>query len=139
MAAMRVTGIGLAMKVGMSQNYLAKRLRDEMSFTLDDVEKLVSGLDIAPSISVAEFIVKAVDLNLADVRTQLGAEEEETDNVVELHRGHNRRRFGYGEDGGDRSGDDYAQRHDAAALDRGGDPNAEAEALGAPPHNSADR
>ena len=139
MAAMRVTGIGLAMKVGMSQNYLAKRLRDELPFTLDDVEKLVSGLDIAPSMSVAEFIVKAVDLNLVEVRNQLAPETEDAGEVVELRRPRNRYRFGYGEDGGDRTGDAYVQRHDAAALDRGGNPNAEAEALGETPHNSADR
>jgi transcriptional regulator with XRE-family HTH domain len=36
----RVSGMQLAGLTGMSQNYIAKRLRDEAPFTINDVEKI---------------------------------------------------------------------------------------------------
>lgn len=41
MAAERITGRQLAQMIGVSNNYLAKRLRDEMPFTLDDIDLLM--------------------------------------------------------------------------------------------------
>lgn len=42
-----MTGQKLAQQIGLSQNYVAKRLRDEAPFTLDDVAKIAFefGLD----------------------------------------------------------------------------------------------
>lgn len=45
MAALRTSGKSLAGQVGMSQNYLATRLRDEKPFTLDDLEAVILALD----------------------------------------------------------------------------------------------
>lgn len=55
--------------------------------------------------------------------------ETSASNVTEMRRPPNRYRFGYGEDGGDRTADAYIQRNNAAALDRGGDPDKEAERM----------
>ena len=40
-----ISGLKLAGLVGMSQNYIAKRLRDELPFTLDDVAAICTALD----------------------------------------------------------------------------------------------
>mgnify|MGYP002335974813 CR=1 FL=1 len=40
MGRQRVSGIQLATLTGISQNYVAKRLRDEAPFTLNDVERI---------------------------------------------------------------------------------------------------
>lgn len=40
MGRQRVSGIQLAAMTGISQNYVAKRLRDEAPFTLNDVERI---------------------------------------------------------------------------------------------------
>lgn len=45
MAARRLSGKSLAAMVGMSQNYLATRLRDEKPFSLDDLDALLVHLD----------------------------------------------------------------------------------------------
>lgn len=44
MARKRVSGIELANSTGMSQNYIAKRLRDDFPFTLNDVEMICQAL-----------------------------------------------------------------------------------------------
>jgi transcriptional regulator with XRE-family HTH domain len=43
-----ITTQALATSAGMSRNYLGKRLRDEVSFTLNDVEALCKALGIEP-------------------------------------------------------------------------------------------
>lgn len=43
LAAERITGREFAARIGMSQNYFATRLRDEKSFTIDDVERIWEG------------------------------------------------------------------------------------------------
>ena len=40
MAARNITGMAIAQTIGMSQNYVSKRLRDQGSFTLADVEAI---------------------------------------------------------------------------------------------------
>ncbi|MBG0741799.1 helix-turn-helix transcriptional regulator [Paeniglutamicibacter antarcticus] len=40
----KMTGLTLAGKVGMSQNYIAKRLRDELPFTLTDIAIICDSL-----------------------------------------------------------------------------------------------
>lgn len=40
MGRQRVSGIQLAAMTGISQNYVAKRLRDEAPFTLNDIERI---------------------------------------------------------------------------------------------------
>jgi transcriptional regulator with XRE-family HTH domain len=40
----RVSGIQLANMTGISQNYIAKRLRDEAPFTLNDIERICGAL-----------------------------------------------------------------------------------------------
>lgn len=40
----RFSGNQLAAATGMSQNYMAKRLRDEAPFTLNDIEKICDAL-----------------------------------------------------------------------------------------------
>lgn len=64
MAARRISGNQLAGSVGMSQNYLATRLRDEKPFTLDDIAKIVHALD--DRTDPHDFILKAFD-NHAEV------------------------------------------------------------------------
>ncbi len=44
LARQRITAKQLAEDVGMSQNYLGKRLRDEASFTLNDMESICEAL-----------------------------------------------------------------------------------------------
>ena len=44
----RVTTTALAEATGLSRNYLGKRLRDEVPFTLNDVELICSALGIQP-------------------------------------------------------------------------------------------
>lgn len=44
MGAMRLSGRAVATKAGMSHNYLAKRLRDEAPFTLDDIQSIEGAL-----------------------------------------------------------------------------------------------
>lgn len=41
----RVSGNQLATMTGISQNYIAKRLRDEASFTLNDIERICNALN----------------------------------------------------------------------------------------------
>jgi transcriptional regulator with XRE-family HTH domain len=40
----RISGMQLAGITGMSQNYIAKRLRDEAPFTVNDIENICSAL-----------------------------------------------------------------------------------------------
>lgn len=49
LGAMRKSGQWLAGEIGRSQNYVAKRLRDEACFTLDDVELITAALTPGPS------------------------------------------------------------------------------------------
>lgn len=57
LAAQRTSGKTFAATVGMSQNYLATRLRDEKPFTLDDISVIVD--ELRPDISASEFIAEA--------------------------------------------------------------------------------
>lgn len=66
LAAMRISGVSLAKRMGRSQNYIAKRLRDEAPFTLDDVEDIVEALEMDTT-NTYEFIAQAVDRNGDDV------------------------------------------------------------------------
>lgn len=51
-----MSGARLALAANMSQNYLAKRLRDELAFTLNDVERIAGALDVDCSVLVAESL-----------------------------------------------------------------------------------
>lgn len=42
----QITGIGLAGQIGVSQNYLAKRLRDEAPLNLDDIAAICDALGV---------------------------------------------------------------------------------------------
>ncbi len=44
MARYRINGVQLAARAGMSRDYLGKRLRDEVPFTLNDVEAICKAL-----------------------------------------------------------------------------------------------
>lgn len=44
MARLRVTGHELARAIGKSQNFLAKRLRDELPFTINEVDSIAIAL-----------------------------------------------------------------------------------------------
>jgi|SRR5690625_1240797 len=57
LAAQRISGSELAKRVGLSQNYIATRLRDEKPFTLDDIEMIRSALGAA--VECHEFIARA--------------------------------------------------------------------------------
>lgn len=65
MAAQRISGKALSAMAGMSQNYLAKRLRDEAPFTLDDVEVLVEHVDV--NFDPPRFIAEAIERNSDEV------------------------------------------------------------------------
>lgn len=77
MAALRVSGKTLALKAGMSQNYFAKRLRDEAPFTLDDIESLVSVL-LDDLVDPTTFITQAYERNQDEVWTATAQLERET-------------------------------------------------------------
>lgn len=47
MARRRLTGQTLAARLGRSQNYVAKRLRDESPLTLNDIEAFADALGTA--------------------------------------------------------------------------------------------
>ncbi|MET3206278.1 UNVERIFIED_ORG: transcriptional regulator with XRE-family HTH domain [Arthrobacter sp. UYEF13] len=42
-----VSGLALAAQIGKSQNYVATRLSDEMSFTADDIEAIAAALRVS--------------------------------------------------------------------------------------------
>lgn len=46
MSRQGVSGLELAKRIGISQNYIAKRLRHEASFTFNDVENIATALQI---------------------------------------------------------------------------------------------
>ncbi|UKA56664.1 helix-turn-helix domain-containing protein (plasmid) [Arthrobacter sp. FW305-BF8] len=46
MSRQGVSGLELAKRIGISQNYIAKRLRHEASFTFNDVENIATALRI---------------------------------------------------------------------------------------------
>lgn len=83
MAVMRLSGSALAAKAGMSQNYLAKRLRDEMPLTLDDLETIVKvlGTDLTPE----AFVLQAMERNADAVRDEytLAASDADIDSEIE--------------------------------------------------------
>lgn len=80
MAARRISGKSLAGQVGMSQNYLATRLRDEKPFTLDDVDALVSFFDEGEDFW--EFVHSAQDNHYERIMEDMCAEElEDADRV----------------------------------------------------------
>jgi len=51
MGALRVSQAALAAKCGMSENYLGHRLRDEKSFTLNDLESIIDALGLNMRVS----------------------------------------------------------------------------------------
>ena len=59
LAAKRISGKKLAHHIGLSQNYVAKRLRDEAPFTIDDIELIVEALDVEEE--AAHFISAAYE------------------------------------------------------------------------------
>lgn len=69
-AASRISGIELSRRVGRSQNYIAKRLRDEAPFNLDDIEAIVTGLGVDIS-SSGTLISRAIDHNGGAVAKQM--------------------------------------------------------------------
>jgi len=71
LGAQRISGKTLAARIGLSQNYVATRLRDEKPFTLDDVDAIVTALDL--HVSAAEFIKAAHDIY--DEQTWLDAQD----------------------------------------------------------------
>lgn len=44
----RISDLALAKAAGLSRSYLGKRLRDEVAFTLNDVEAICEALGIKP-------------------------------------------------------------------------------------------
>lgn len=57
MARQRVSGAELARKAGRSPSYISKRLRDEASFTSNDVEDIVQALGV----DLMALVVAAVE------------------------------------------------------------------------------
>lgn len=55
MARPRINGVQLAARAGMSRDYLGKRLRDEVPFTLNDIEAICKALgeDLGQFLQVA--------------------------------------------------------------------------------------
>jgi transcriptional regulator with XRE-family HTH domain len=46
MSSRGVSGLALAKRIGISQNYIAKRLRHEASFTFNNIENIATALQI---------------------------------------------------------------------------------------------
>lgn len=44
-----ISGAELGRRIGKSQNYIAKRLRYELAFTLADLDKIAGALSVAPT------------------------------------------------------------------------------------------
>lgn len=57
LAAQRISGNQLAKLVGLSQNYVATRLRDEKPFTLDDIDRIALVLD--ETTDTSDFVARA--------------------------------------------------------------------------------
>lgn len=76
MAALRTSGKSLAAQVGMSQNYLATRLRDEKPFTLDDLEAVILALDHDSTEGfIADALARHGDAVWAELTALAGASE----------------------------------------------------------------
>jgi transcriptional regulator with XRE-family HTH domain len=78
MAALRTSGKTLAGQVGMSQNYLATRLRDEKPFTLDDLEAIILVIDVdveSTEAFVADALARHSDAVWAELTTLARARE----------------------------------------------------------------
>jgi transcriptional regulator with XRE-family HTH domain len=56
MAEHRITAQDLAKKAGLSRSYLGKRLRDEASLTVNDIENLCAALDVDLAIFSSETV-----------------------------------------------------------------------------------
>lgn len=54
------SGAKLAAKSGLSQNYLAKRLREELPFTLNDITKIAEALEVDPTILLLSPLVAGI-------------------------------------------------------------------------------
>lgn len=83
MGAQRISGNQLAKLAGMSQNYLATRLRDEKPFDLDDIEKIAHFLD--DRIDAHQFILRAYENHgeLAQEDVMLAARDTSDDEESE--------------------------------------------------------
>lgn len=56
MAERRMTAQALAEAAGLSRSYLGKRLRDESSFTVNDIEAICEALDF----ELSEFALETI-------------------------------------------------------------------------------
>ena len=63
MGRQRLSGKVLAAKAGVSQNYLAKRLRDEVSFNVNDIEILAKALQLPLTNLTAEVAATVERMN----------------------------------------------------------------------------
>lgn len=70
MARQEMTGIELSRVTGLSNNYLARRLRGEFPFTLNDLEPVASALRVSP----AELFSRGMD---ASRRAAMDADDDE--------------------------------------------------------------
>jgi transcriptional regulator with XRE-family HTH domain len=52
MSSRGVSGLALAKRIGISQNYVAKRLRREASFTFNDIENIATALQVTVALLV---------------------------------------------------------------------------------------
>ena len=67
LAAMRRSGKWLAEQIGLSQNYVAKRLRDEACFTLDDLYLIAGALGAGDA---AELLREASERHTGSVHPE---------------------------------------------------------------------
>jgi transcriptional regulator with XRE-family HTH domain len=56
MAEHRITAQALAEKAGLSRSYLGKRLRDESSLTVNDIENICAALGVDLEVFSAEVV-----------------------------------------------------------------------------------
>jgi transcriptional regulator with XRE-family HTH domain len=54
------SGARLAAKTGLSQNYLSKRLREELPFTLNDITRIADALEVDPTILLLAPLVAGI-------------------------------------------------------------------------------
>jgi transcriptional regulator with XRE-family HTH domain len=52
MGARWMSNAGLARLTGLSENYIGKRLREELPFTLNDVDRIAKALEVDPTLLV---------------------------------------------------------------------------------------
>lgn len=64
-----MSGAKLAAKTGLSQNYLSKRLRNELPFTLNDIDRIAKALEIDATVLALAPLAAGVSSSSTTTKT----------------------------------------------------------------------